>query len=194
MLETLKDVQKDWEARLGKAASDRQSPMHVPAVATSDVDVRGMVLRAFDPVAAVLRFHTDARAPKVEAIKADPRVAVLLYDKPAKIQIRLRGHGEVLGEGALTDQAWAASDNFARRCYLGQAPSQTSDAPTSGLPERFEGIEPSDEDLIPGRPNFAILRIVIEEVDWFYLAHTGHMRAMFTRSDDGDWQGRWVTP
>jgi hypothetical protein len=49
--------------------------------------------------------------------------------------------------------------------------------------------------LLPARENFALLRITIKFVDWLYLAHTGHVRAQFTRSDDGaEWSGRWVAP
>lgn len=195
MFETLDDVRQDLAQRLEGAANDRRSAMHVPAVVTSDVDARGMVLREFDADAWSLRFHTDNRSPKVAAIEADPRMAVLFYDKPAKVQIRVRGVGEVLREGPLVDQVWQESDNFARRCYLGEGPGSPSSASTSGLPSEFEGVEPNDEQLIPARPNFAILRIELRELDWFYLAHTGHIRARFKRGNSAqEWSGGWVAP
>lgn len=194
MLETLTDVEADLKHRLVRAAKDRRSPMHVPAVVTSDVDARKMVLRQFDPEAWTLRFHTDTRAPKVATIEADPRMAVLFYDKDEKIQIRARGRGRVLRDGAVSETAWNASDNFARRCYLGEGPGALSDAATSGLPAEFEGVEPTHEQLIPARVNFAVLLIELVELDWFYLAHTGHIRAQFTLDDRGDWEGRWVSP
>lgn len=167
--------------------------MHTPAVVSSDIDARTMVLREFDSAAWTLRFHTDTRAPKVAAIEADPRIAVLFYDKGAKIQIRVRGTGAILRDAPLTDAAWDNGSNFARRCYLGDGPGAVSDAPTSGLPKQFEGVEPSDEQLIPARENFAVLRIELAELDWLYLAHTGHARARFLRDDD-EWKGSWVSP
>ena len=194
MFETLDDVRRDIAERLARAAGDRRSPMHVPAVVTSDVDARGMVLREFDPTSWCLRFHTDVRAPKISAIEADPRMAVLFYDKRQKVQIRVRGTGEVLRAGSVVDAAWSESDNFARRCYLGEAPGALSDDPTSGLPGEFEGVEPDDEQLVPARPNFGVLRIELSELDWFYLAHTGHVRARFKRDGAQEWQGRWVAP
>jgi len=196
MFETLEDVRRDLAGRLSLAAKDRKSPMHVPTVVTSDVDARVMVLRAFDADAWTLRFHTDTRAPKVAVIESDPRIGVLLYDKSAKIQMRVRGTGTILRDDPVTDAAWASSDNFARRCYLGEGPGAQSDAPTTGLPPEFEGPEPTDEQLIPARPNFAVLLIELVAVDWLYLAHTGHMRAQFERTNGGagDWQGRWVSP
>ncbi len=197
MFETLEDVRRDLSGRLDQAAKARSLPMHVPTVVTSDVDARTMVLREFDSEAWTLRFHTDARAPKVAVIEADPRMAVLFYDKGAKVQIRVRGHGRILRDDSVTEQAWATSDNFARRCYLGKEPGAVSDTPTSGLPFEFEGIEPTDDQLIPARENFAVLLIEITAVEWFYLAHSGHMRAQFERRADdcqNDWQGRWVSP
>lgn len=193
MFGTLAEVRNDIVSRLSRAASDRHVPMHVPVVVTSDVDARVMVLREYDAEGWTLRFHTDARAPKVAAIEADPRMAVLFYDKAAKVQIRVRGTGQVLTDDPVTQAAWEASDNFARRCYLGEGPGAASETPTSGLPSEFEGYEPSDEELVPARANFAVLRIELAELDWFYLAHSGHSRALFSRGG-GEWQGKWVAP
>ncbi len=198
MFETLDEVRRDLVTRLVRAAKDRKSPMHTPAVVTSDVDARAMVLREFDSNAFTLRFHTDTRAPKVAAIEADPRMAVLFYDKSAKIQIRVGGTGEILRNASVTQTAWDNGSNFARRCYMGDGPGELSDTPTSGLPAELEGTEPSDEQLVPARANFAVLRISLTRLDWLYLAHTGHVRAQFSPLETGaeqrDWQGRWVSP
>ena len=193
MYSSLSSIHEDIANRLSNAAADRQSPMHVPAVVTSNVDARGMVLRGFDIRTWTLRFHTDARAPKVATIAADPRMAVLFYDKKAKIQIRVRGTGRVVLDGPITNAAWAESTNFARRCYLGDAPGAVSENATSGLPAEFEGVEPDDAQLLPARENFAVLLVELTELDWFYLAQSGHSRAQFTR-DGESWIGRWVAP
>ncbi|MCK0128763.1 pyridoxamine 5'-phosphate oxidase family protein [Erythrobacter sp. F6033] len=193
MFDNLDTVREDMTYRLIRAGKDRKTPMHVPTVVTADVDARVMVLREFDPQAFTLRFHTDTRAPKVATIDADPRMAVLFYDQPEKVQIRVKGRGKILRDAPVTQAAWDASNNFARRCYLGDGPGSASDTPTSGLPPEFEGVEPTDEQVIAGRPNFSVLLIELDEIDWFYLAHTGHIRAQFTRDGD-DWAGRWVSP
>lgn len=195
MFTTLDDVRVDCLNRLIRAPRDRKSPMHAPVIVTSDVDARVMVLRAFDMATWTLRLHTDARSPKAQVVGADPRVAVLFYDKGAKIQIRARGKARIFSDGAQVDSAWAASTNFARRCYLGAGPGTASSVPTSGLPPEFEGVEPDDAQLVPARENFALLMITITAIDWLYLAHTGHVRAQLIRTDDGaDWQVQWVTP
>lgn len=195
MFEALDDCLTDCRNRLIRAPRDRKAPMHTPVIVTGDVDARVMVLRAFDAAAWTLRLHTDARAPKAQVIAADPRVAVLFYDKGAKIQIRARGEGAILRDGAEVDAAWAASTNFARRCYLGEGPGTGAEGPTSGLPPEFEGVEPDDAQLVPARENFALLKITLTSLDWLYLAHTGHVRAQFTRGDSAAaWEGRWVSP
>lgn len=195
MVPTLDDVRTDCLNRLIRASHDRKSPMHSPVIVSGDVDARVMVLRGFDTATWTLRLHTDARAPKAQVIAADPRMAVLFYDKGAKIQIRARGTGQILTSGPLVDDAWAASTNFARRCYLGEGPGAASDSPTSGLPSEFEGVEPDDVQVIPARENFALLMITLTALDCLYLAHTGHVRAQFVRlGERADWQGRWVAP
>jgi len=194
MFDTLDDVRTDLTNRLIRAGRDRKSPMHTPAVVTSDVDARTMVLREFDVSGWTLRFHTDTRAPKVAPIEADPRVAVLFYDKGAKIQIRARGTAEILRDAPVTQTAWDNGSNFARRCYMGDGPGAPSEIPTSGLPPELEGVEPSDEQLLPARDNFAVMLITLRELDWLYLAHTGHVRSRFNLNEGGEWQGYWVAP
>lgn len=197
MFDTLDACLTDCRDRLIRAPRDRKSPLHTPVIVTADVDARVMVLRAFDAAAWTLRLHTDTRAPKAGAIAADPRIAVLFYDKGAKIQIRARGAGEIVRLGAEVDAAWNASTRFARRCYLGEGPGAGSDGPTSGLPPEFEGSEPDEAQLVPARENFALLKITLTALDWLYLAHTGHARAQFARGEAGGavrWEGHWVSP
>ena len=186
---TLEDIRLDIATRLGRAAKDRKSPMHTPVVATADADVRVMVLRAYDRATETLRFHTDTRAPKSTVIGEGAPVGVLFYDKGAKIQIRCRGEGRIERSGPIADAAWAASTNFARRCYLGDGPGAASEAATSGLPPELEGVQPSEEQILPARENFAVLLVQVTHFDWLYLAQTGHMRAQF----DGE-TARWVAP
>ena len=189
MCTTLEDVRADAIERLINAVCDRKSPLHSPVVATGDADARVMVLREFDADAWTLRFHTDARAPKVAVIEADNRLCVLGYDKAEKVQLRLRGKGTIARDGPEVDAAWEESTNFARRCYLGEGTGAISAEPTSGLPPRFEGCEPDDDELLPARENFAILKIEVFEIDWFSLAHTGHRRALLGRES-----AKWIAP
>lgn len=192
MIDTLEAALSDAHERMADAARNRRSPMHTPAVATADADLRVMVLRAFDADAMTVRFHTDARAPKARLIGGGAAVGVLFYDKEAGLQLRCRGVGRIEAAGDAADAAWRGSAPFARRCYLGDAPGTPSPVPSSGLPEWIEGRQPDEEQLLPARANFAVLLVELEELDWYRLAHTGHRRALFRREDG--WQGEWLTP
>lgn len=186
---TLEKIAADIADMLSEAASSRHSPMHTPVVSTNDGDMRIMVLRAFNAQAKTLRFHTDLRSPKVARIGEGSSVGVLFYDREKKVQIRCRGTGRIEHDTSLAQTAWEESTPFARRCYLGSAPGELRDAPSSGLPKEIEGLQPSEDDLIPARPNFAVLSVKIESMDWYHLSNDGHRRALF----EGD-RSQWLTP
>lgn len=186
---TLDAVQADILRLLNDAASNRKSPMHTPVVATADADVRIMVLRAFDETTWTLRFHTDGRAPKVDVIGEAAPVGVLFYDRDEKVQLRCRGRANIETASQNADEAWDASDTYARRCYLGKPPGCSSDGPTSGLPAWVEGKRPTEEQLAPVRKNFAVLIVELQSVDWYHLANDGHRRARFVAGE-----GEWLTP
>ena len=150
MFDQLDDVRTDLSNRLIRAAKDRKSPMHVPAVVTSDVDARGMVLREFDSAAFTLRFHTDTRAPKVAAIEADPRVAVLFYDKGAKIQIRVRGTAEILRDAPvlLLDEATSALDAASERAVQTAVDALAQDRTTIIVAHRLATVKKADRIVV----------------------------------------------
>lgn len=187
-------IEADLWARLVRGKADRKSPWHTPVVGTADGDLRIMVLRHVDRGSGTLRFHTDARSPKVAAIAETARASVLFYDPGAKLQLRCSGSAAVASAGAATDAAWSASSAASRRCYLAPAaPSSVSDGPTSGLPADYENRLPTLAESEAGRGNFATLTVTLDRIDWLYLAHDGHRRALFARAGD-QWSAGWLIP
>ena len=181
-------------------ATNRRSPCHTPVIATIGSDgapqQRVMVLRAADQGARSLRFHTDIRAHKVSEIAASDMVSILLYDAEAKVQLRLFGTGTTRSKGADIDAIWQDADRFARRCYLAEvAPGSLAAQATSGLPAWVQGIKPEEVDLIPARVNFAVLMVEITQIEWLYLATTGHRRARWDwDASEQVWNGCWLVP
>ncbi len=194
------DINADFVTRsitlcLEHGATSRKSAMHTSVVGTSDGDLRVMVLREFDAGTHTLRFHTDARSPKVKSIEANPAMQILAYDPEAKIQIRMRGRGRVERDTPSADAAWDASTNFAKRCYLAESgPSSETAEPTSGLPQWVEGKNPDDAQVAAARQNFAIVLVTVTEFDWLYLANSGHRRAKVTIGDEGTPSVSWLVP
>lgn len=186
-----------WDI-LSKGASSRKSPMHAPVIATIGADgfptQRVMVLREALPDTRMLRFHTDARSPKISEIANTPAVSILAYHPDEAVQLRLRGAAtiEIMSDAA--EAAWQASTLFARRCYMSEfAPGTISAEPASGLPSWIAGKMPTDEQVEPARENFAILKVEINVIDWLHLANSGHQRALLTY-EDSMWTGQWIIP
>lgn len=186
-----------WQ-KLGRATKDRRSPWHTPALATVDrtgaPQVRTLVLRAASREAGLIRLHTDMRAGKVRDVADEPRVQLMFYDKGARLQLRLSGRARVEADGPAADAAWGAATLFARRCYLAPVgPGGHADGPTSGLPAALEAREPSLEESLAGRGNFAVLLVEAERLEFLHLAVTGHRRGFVARQGDG-WERGWLVP
>jgi pyridoxamine 5'-phosphate oxidase len=190
---------KAWDL-IEPGARKRTSPAHTPVVAT--IDARGhpqariMVLREADRLTRRLRFHTDIRTSKCAEIGTNGTASVMMYDPEEKLQLRLSGLATVQTIGEMVDFAWRNSTPFARRCYMVQsAPGEPAAEPTSGLPEWIEGKQPTEEQLVEARANFAILWFDVQVIEWLYLANTGHRRAKWMWLEEGTrWSGQWLVP
>lgn len=164
---------------LTRGVADRRSAFHTPAIVTLGLDgaprVRTVVLRAAEPSARLLRFHTDARSGKVAEIARDPRVGVHVYDARSKIQVRLDGVARVHPWPAQRAQAaWDASRPQSRSCYAqALAPAAAIATPHEGEAREGEGVE-----------NFNIVEVEVTAIEWLYLFHAGHRRARFV------WEGQ----
>lgn len=182
-----------------QGVKDRKSAAHHPVVANIDTmgvpQQRVMILRNFDWSARQLRFHTDARSDKIRQYAGHNETSVLVYDEPAKVQIRLSGTAHV-DDGEISDVAWKGSTPFARRCYMAEsAPGSIASEPTSGLPFWIAGKQPDEEQLVPARDNFVVLLVTIFTIEWLYLANAGHRRARWQWDETGgEWSGSWLIP
>lgn len=172
---------------LARGVADRRSPFHTPVLASVADDgapaLRTVVLRAWDPAARELRVHTDARSPKAAELRARPRAALLAYDPGRRVQVRIGGRVALHAADAVAEAAWAASRPASRTCYAATA------AP--GAPIATPGAAPTDAEL--GWPNFVVVRLLVEELDYLSLAHAGHRRARFTWAD-GRADATWLAP
>jgi pyridoxamine 5'-phosphate oxidase len=181
-----------------QGAALRRSPLHMPVVAGIADGLpqqRIMVLRDVDWSHRTFRFHTDRRSAKCGEFGANPSVSILGYHPEEKVQMRLTGAVTVLTDGPIFEDAWATSTLFARRCYLvDTAPGKSTVSPRSGLPTEVEGRLPNENEIIPAKPNFAVVLVKFRAIDWLYLANSGHRRAKFSYVEGNGWQGHWCIP
>lgn len=193
MTDSLDDFIAEAWRRLARGAADRRSGFHTVQVASIGLDggprVRTVVLRAVEPSRRLIRFHTDARSPKVAELARDPRISVLAYDAAAKLQIRLTGTAEVLAEGAAAEQAWSGSRPMSRVCY------RVARAPGDAITDPADGLPPAEtDDPEAGRAVFRIVLCTAAALDVLYLAHDGHRRAACAYAADGTATATWLVP
>jgi general stress protein 26 len=180
-------------AMIGRGVADRRSAFHTPVVATVDgtgaPSQRVMVLRAADGGARTLRLHTDVRSEKLVHIGSQPRVSLLFYDAGAKLQLRLGALALIHVQDDISDQAWQYSRPQSRLCYeQAIAPGSPMATPLPELPVSERHALTND-----GRLNFAVLTMLVENIEWLYLAIEGHRRARWVWKDER-WQGMWLAP
>lgn len=178
---------------IARGASDRRSPFHTPSVATIGCDgrpkLRTVVLRAFDPVARTLRFHTDSRSAKIAELEADPSIALHGYDPAAKIQIRIEGRATIHGDDPIGEAAWSASQRMSRACY--------AVVPGPGTPMAGAGdftLPETDVEIGTGRIHFRAIVVAMDRLEWLWLAHGGHRRAEFAFAPGAEVSARWLVP
>jgi|TARA_B110000259_G_scaffold183617_1_gene229176 hypothetical protein len=194
------DIDKIYDeiwSRLKIGKKDRNSEFHQCYVASSGNNfpsIRTVVLRHLDKELLTIGFHTDIRSNKINEIKHNSNLTVLLYDHVGKIQIKINGIALINHKNANTEAIWSKIRDFSKKCYLVQhAPGTNSSKATSGYPEHYENTLPSPQELELGYENFSHVSISIKVIEWLYLHQNGHRRARFTiDSDHIDKQ--WIAP
>lgn len=180
-----------WQA-LADAVTDRRHGFRTVQLATSGQDgtpnIRSLVLRGVDRPGYALQLHTDVRSAKVMELRAQPRVALHAYDPHRKLQLRLYGLAQLHEGDTVASSAWARAPAMSRVCYRIQpAPGSVIADPR----EPFHAIAPAQPD--PGQASFAVISVIVDSLEWLYLAHPGHRRARWQRRA-GQWSGNWLVP
>lgn len=192
---SIDELEKDCWIQLVNGAVKSRSPFHTPCVATlinGEVSMRTIVLRKAIPLLKELRFHTDIRSNKWREIQDNNSISALFYDASARIQIRVKGKAILHFNDTMTSEAWQKTTLSSRRCYLTQAsPSSFSAIPTSGLTEEVEQENLTLAESEVGAQNFGIVSIQVESLEWLWLNHAGHRRALFDYIQDSY---RWMIP
>ncbi|MGC2235318.1 MAG: pyridoxamine 5'-phosphate oxidase family protein [Pyrinomonadaceae bacterium] len=190
-------LKKIWK-HLDLGVLEREHPFHTPVFGTisgGKPQLRVVVLRRFwrkNPRG--LAFHAHIGSPKIAEIESCKRVSWLFYHPSERFQIRVRGAAEVHTSGELHEEQWLETEFFSRRCYVGEAPSQLSDKPTSGLPEDLSERAPTEAESEAGKANFAVIFSTIDTIDCLELNVKGHRRSLFEWNERGELETKWLTP
>lgn len=189
-------LKRIWK-HLDLGVLQRKHPFHLPVFGTgngSAPSLRVVVLRRFWRRPPRLAFHTHRGSPKIGQIEKNPHVSWVFYHPEEKLQLRISGRAEIHTDDDLAEEQWMATGLFSRRCYVGEAPTQVSKKPTSGLPEDLADREPTPEESARGRDNFTVVSSTIDQIDCLELDVRGHRRSLFSWNADGELKTKWLTP
>lgn len=189
-------LKKIWK-HLDLGTLEREHPFHTPVFGTICDDapsLRVVVLRRFWRKPPRLAFHTHVGSPKISEIRSNPNVSFAFYHPREKLQLRVKGTATVHQTDELAEEQWLSTELFARRCYIGDAPSQESRKPVSGLPEHLLNRQPTPEESETGRANFVVVSSTIDSIDCLELAVRGHRRSLFVWNRAGALETKWLTP
>lgn len=171
---------------LRRAAADVRSPFRQPVLSTVDANLlphsRILVLREVS-TEGYLIFFTDARTPKVEALRQNPRASLLFWDPRKQVQISMQANGIILEDDARLAGYRARVKGRAQQSYTTSLPPGTAvDAPEAA--RSCTDFETTNYfTVLEFRPvSLTVLELGPE-----------HLRFKAVKTADG-WQANWVVP
>ncbi|NRA93046.1 MAG: pyridoxamine 5'-phosphate oxidase family protein [Psychroserpens sp.] len=141
---------------------------------------RTVVMRKMLPDFTVVVF-TDSRSKKVSDIQSNSNVSALFYHPKKLMQIRLEGRAELVSDPELLKKHWNNIPENSRKDYI------TTLAPGADLKN------PDHVDYDQTNPNFCILHIIPETIEYLQLKRPNHLRVQFTKRGV-KWQGQFLVP
>ena len=179
--ENTNEIFEDIKRNLTRGVKDRKHTFHTPVFCNVDnensIESRVVVLRQFDSPNMVLNFHTDFRSPKILGLQQNNNSLLVFYDHKLKIQLRIKTTSTINNQNKVTQEMWEQTKLFSRKCYLTEkAPSSSTNLPEDGIDKSLGGREPTIEESERGYKNFTVVQNQIQQIDWLYLAASGHRR------------------
>ena len=179
--ENTSEIFEDIKRNLTRGVKDRKHTFHTPVFCNVDnennIESRVVVLRQFDSPNMVLNFHTDFRSPKIVGLQQNNNSLLVFYDHKLKIQLRIKTTSTINNQNKVTQEMWEQTKLFSRKCYLTEkAPSSSTNLPEDGIDQSLGGREPTIEESERGYKNFTVVQNQIQQIDWLYLAASGHRR------------------
>ena len=176
------------ESILDNAVDNAKTLFHTLILSSLDegkIASRVVVLREFNSKERYLRFHTDARAPKIKHFQKNSNASILGYDPALKIQLKLQGNVEVHLKDDVTIASWNESTTRSKKCYSVEGGSSLEiDNPAE--------YDISDVNIEDGYLNFAVIKFTYTSLEFLYLKSSGHRRVV--HSWDEELTSNWLVP
>lgn len=194
---SLSAIEADCWQRIVRGSVNLKDDFHQPVTGTicsAGVNLRTVVLRKAWPHTKQLSFHTDTRSGKMNDLKSNSGITWLFYSHAQRVQIRLGGVAHVHTDDALVQTAWDNTKLTSRKTYLtAMAPGSVSAVPTDGINIDFTKRDPDTGESGEGRKNFAVVVTHVNWMEWLWLNHKGHRRAVF-QYNGIEYISQWLIP
>ena len=175
-----KILEQVWKA-IKDGVKDGSSSFHISTIST--INLQGypsscsVVIRNLNQAKRIISFNTDTRSYKWKELETNSQLELHFYDSKLKIQIRISGTAILHYNDLEWENAWNKSEEMSKICYSSRfSPSSKIDDPmeTDNLIKNIKR-----EQIEKGKKNFGKINVKINKIDWLYLHHTGHRRALF---------------
>ncbi len=178
-----------WEA-LTESAQQNNGEfryLHLASVnAANEAESRAVVLRDVAQTKHLIYIHTDFRSDKVRQIQTNPIVSLSVYGAKSKIQLRLKGRGDILHKNHQSAAALEQLSLEAKKTY-------GLTLPDSGLGSKdmqLRGIYQAET----VEENFVLLRISVTELKYLHLGAAYHTAAIFCYHEGKLVSKNWAMP
>ena len=196
--ENTNEIFEDIKKNLIRGVKDRKHTFHTPVFCNmgdqKTIESRVVVLREFDSNNMILNFHTDFRSPKIADLMQNNNSLFVFYDQKLKVQLRIKTISSINNQNIITEKMWERTKLVSRKCYLTQKPpSSVTSLPEDGIDDNLKGKEPTLEESEKGYKNFTVVQNKIYQIDWLYLAASGHRRLKIIITDSEP-SFHWIIP
>jgi 3-hydroxyisobutyrate dehydrogenase len=184
----ISDTLNTAESILDNAVDNAKTLFHTLTLSSHDegkIASRVVVLREFNSKERYLRFHTDARAPKIKHFQKNSNASILGYDPALKIQLKLQGNVNVHLKDDVAMASWNESTTRSKKCYSVEGGSSLK----INNPAEYDIKDVNIED---GYLNFAVIKFTYTSLEFLYLKSSGHRRAL--HSWDDELVSNWLVP
>lgn len=182
-----------WQ-ELVKVVHQKNHPWRSPVIANlvnDQITLRTVILRQAVAEERRLRFYTDGRSAKMEAIKAGGSISWLFYDPSQQLQLRIQSSPVILLE-AERKLIWQQLPVVARSSYASIAvPGSVNNSPTDGLPTDFYNRSLVETNY--AEANFRVVDTIVYQMEVLKLERSGHRRTTFSWDTmREEWVGEWL--
>ena len=196
--ENTNEIFEDIKKNLIRGVKDRKHTFHTPVFCNigdqKAIESRVVVLREFDSNNMILNFHTDFRSPKIADLIKNNNSLFVFYDQKLKVQLRIKTISSINNQNIITEKMWERTKLVSRKCYPTQKPpSSVTSLPEDGIDDNLKGKEPTLEESEKGYKNFTVVQNKIYQIDWLYLAASGHRRLKIILTNSAP-SFHWIIP